>query len=103
MVAAPPSHPGGLAVRIEGLVHRSQGEDQLAMTRLTEAAEVFDRLGLPYDLARTRLDWARLASRVDPQSAIAACRQSLKAFDQLGARAYVNRARELLRDLGASG
>jgi class 3 adenylate cyclase len=99
-VAALPSYPGGLAIRIEGLVHRAKGEDQLAMTRLAEAAEVFDTLELPYDLARTRLDWARLASQTDPESAVRAGRQSLETFARLGAGAYADRARQLLRDLG---
>src|SRR5205814_6271795 len=87
-VAALPSHPGGLAIRIEGLVHRSKGEDELAMTRLAEAAEVFERLGLPYDLARTSLDWGRLAKGSDSASAIRAAQRSLDTFEQLGAKAY---------------
>ena len=69
------------------------------MARLAEAAQVFERLGLPYDLARTRLDWARLAGRADPQSAIRAGRESLEAFSRLGAKVYADRAQELLGDL----
>ncbi len=98
--APPPSYPGGLAIRIEGLVHRSRGDDEMARKTLAEAAEVFELLELPYDLARTRLDWGRLASHSDPELAIRAGDQSLKTFGQLGARAYVDRARLLLRDLG---
>jgi class 3 adenylate cyclase/tetratricopeptide (TPR) repeat protein len=99
-VAALPSHPGGLAIRIDGLLQRSNGEDLPAMTRLAEAAGVFDQLGLSYDLARTRLDWARLAGRSDPQAAVVAGRQSLETFAGLGAKAYADRARQLLRELG---
>src|SRR2546423_8075668 len=98
-VAALPSHPGGLAIRIEGLVHRSKGEDQLAITRLAEAAQLFERLGLPYDLARTRLDWARLAGRADPQSAIRACRERHAAVSRLDAEVDSDRVQELLGDL----
>jgi hypothetical protein len=99
-VAAMPSHPGGLAIRIEALVHRSKGGYQLAMNSLAEAAEVFERLGLPYDLARTSLDWGRLRKVSDSASAIRAAQRSLDTFDQLGAKAYAERSRSLLRDLG---
>jgi tetratricopeptide (TPR) repeat protein len=102
-VAPLPSYPGGLAVRIEGLVHRCKGEDEVAMSRLSEAAALFESLGLPYDLARTRLDWARLARQGNRRSAIAASRQSLEVFERLGALAYVRRARELVRDLAEAG
>ena len=76
------------------------GNPAAAQASLARAADAFAALAIPFDAARARLEWATLAAAHDPEAAAQAARESLAAFEQLGARRYAGRARRLLRALG---
>jgi len=85
------------------------GEPSAALVCLRRAADRLDGLGLPFQAARARLDWAEVAAAgradddhvpADRADAAQAAHRSLAAFDRLGARPLADRARRLLRALG---
>jgi DNA-binding CsgD family transcriptional regulator/tetratricopeptide (TPR) repeat protein len=89
-----------LADRLEGTVRHQRGEKEAGVSLLAAAAQRFDGLGVPFEAARARLQWADLTAESDRPAAVAAARRSLSAFEELGARLYAGRARRLLRRLG---
>ncbi|MBI2864120.1 MAG: AAA family ATPase [Chloroflexi bacterium] len=96
------SYPRALAIRAEGLACQAQGQVDRALSLLAQATEAFDALSIPFDFARTRLDWAAIASLADAslrQSAVAAAAESLAVFERLGAQRYLQRTRQLCHQL----
>ena len=72
---------------------------------LAGAVATFDRLGLPFEAAVCRLDWAEAVAEGDEAAAAgdeaaAAVERGLTVLDGLGARPAADRARRLLRRLG---
>ncbi|MGI8554013.1 MAG: response regulator transcription factor [Dehalococcoidia bacterium] len=55
---------------------------------------------MPFEVARTRLQWSTVAAGADPPEAAIPAHESLTVFERLGARLYVERTRRLLRELG---
>ncbi len=74
-----------------------------AVELLERGAELFGRLRMPYEEARTRLDLATALRSRDGVLAVVEARSALKAFEQLGARNESDRAAALLRELGVRG
>jgi DNA-binding CsgD family transcriptional regulator len=68
---------------------------------LERACALFDSVGMPFDAAVVRLEWARALAGSDPEVAAEDGRQAQAAFERLGARPYADQAAELLRELGA--
>ncbi|MBI4318484.1 MAG: AAA family ATPase [Chloroflexi bacterium] len=97
------SYPVAAAVRVEGLARQALGESATALACLEQSAADFAALEMPFELARTRLDWATLATLADAalrQSAATAAAESLAIFERLGTRRYAQRARQLCHQLG---
>lgn len=97
-----PSAPylAALAARLTGLVAYRRGDHASARRELSRAAEGFDELAMPFEVARCRMEWARAAATEHPDEAVAAARDCLTAFAALDARRFADGARSLLRDLG---
>lgn len=74
-----------------------------AIELLERGAELFGRLRMPYEQARTRLDLATALRSREETLAVVEARSALKAFERLGARNESDRAAALLRDLGVRG
>jgi DNA-binding NarL/FixJ family response regulator len=74
-----------------------------AVELLGRAAEVFRRLHMPYEEARTRLDLATALRSRGGVLAVVETRTALKTFERLGARNEADRAAAMLRDLGVRG
>jgi DNA-binding CsgD family transcriptional regulator len=74
-----------------------------AIELLGHAAESFDRLHMPYEQARTRLDLAAALRSRAGVLAVVEARRALEAFERLDARNEADRAAALLRDLGVRG
>jgi DNA-binding CsgD family transcriptional regulator len=81
-----------------GRVARARGDLDDAVHRLLAAQATWDRLEMPYEAARTRLE---LAAAVDePTLAVEHARRALTAFDTLGAVLDADRAAAFLRARG---
>jgi DNA-binding NarL/FixJ family response regulator len=65
------------------------------------ASSLFDELGMTFDAAVTRLEWAHALATSDREIAGEDARLALATFEHLGARPYADRAAALLRELGA--
>jgi DNA-binding NarL/FixJ family response regulator len=63
--------------------------------------EEFARAQLPMELARTRLEIARLLAGASPQAAVSEARAALAVFENLEATRHADAAASLLRELGA--
>jgi len=97
--------PAACGSWVEGIARAALGERAVALACLRRAADQLDGLGLPFQAARARLDWAEAATTVPdggdvPAGTVEATRQSLVTFYRLGARPAADRARRLLRALG---
>jgi DNA-binding NarL/FixJ family response regulator len=86
-------YPAAVAARIVGLAARAEGDAEAASEAFERAANGLDALGMPFDAAVARLDWAE----TDGTDRV---RDDLQLFDRLGARPAADRARQLLRRLG---
>ncbi|WP_328994737.1 response regulator transcription factor [Kribbella sp. NBC_01245] len=78
-------------------------EDSEAIGLLERGAEMFGRLRMPYEEARTRLELAMALRSREGVLAVVEARSALKAFERLGARNESDRAAALLRELGVRG
>jgi LuxR family maltose regulon positive regulatory protein len=86
----------------EGLVAAANGDSEGARERLEDAVELFLASGAALELARTRLELARvLASLAREEAAVREVTVALRLLDEIGAAAEAARARELLESLGA--
>ena len=70
---------------------------------LEHALEIYGRLEMPLQAARTRVEIARAIRTTEPTLAIEEARVALSAFDKAGAVRDADRAASMLRDLGATG
>jgi DNA-binding NarL/FixJ family response regulator len=74
-----------------------------AIELLERGAELFGRLRMPYEEARTRLELATALRNRQGVLAVVEARSALEAFERLGARNESDRAAAMLRDLGVRG
>lgn len=74
-----------------------------AIELLERGAELFRRLRMPYEEARTRLELATALRTREGVLAVVEARSALKAFERLGAANEADRAAAMLRDLGVRG
>ena len=97
-------HPQALALteRATGLVAGARGETGLAANRLRSAAADFDRLELPFQAARARLERAQVLRAADPSLAIVEASWALDRLQRLGAHRDAAAAAALLRGLGVA-
>ncbi len=65
-----------------------------------KACALFERCGMPYEAALTRLEWARALAATDLELAAEDARLACAAFDRLGARMHADQAAALVRKLG---
>lgn len=75
--------------------------DEAAQVAFEKASSLFDELGMAFDAAITRLEWARALNPTDREIAREDTRWALSTFERLGARPHADRAAALLRELGA--
>jgi LuxR family transcriptional regulator, maltose regulon positive regulatory protein len=86
----------------EGLVAAAAGDQDKAREKIEDAVELFAASGASFELARARLELARvLASLGREDAAVRVATLALRRLDEIGAAAEAARARELLGDLGA--
>jgi DNA-binding CsgD family transcriptional regulator len=92
----------GLLARAAGLVAATRGDHDTARAQLGFALEVFSRLELPFEAARTELDLAGLLETSAPEAAIARAASALKRLEVLGARREAAQAAAFLRSHGVT-
>jgi DNA-binding CsgD family transcriptional regulator len=102
--ASPDQHPETTALiqRADGLVAASVGDAKLAEHWLRAAVTEFERLGLPFPAARSRLDLAQVVADIDPSLAIVEASRALDRFARLGAIRESAATAALLRGLGVA-
>lgn len=92
--------------RVEAETHRAAGqlamarEDRSASARLERARELFSKLHLPLEAARTQLLIADHLTVHDPEVAMVEANSALATFERLSAVRYADTAAALLRRLG---
>jgi DNA-binding NarL/FixJ family response regulator len=74
-----------------------------AIELLERGAELFGRLRMPYEEARTRLEFATALRSREGVLAVVEAQSALKSFERLGARNEADRAAAMLRELGVRG
>jgi len=89
-----------LLARAAGLVALAQGDSGTARARLAFALDVFARMELPFESARTEYELATALVASDPQAATARATSALKRLERLGARQQAAQVAHLLRSLG---
>jgi DNA-binding CsgD family transcriptional regulator/tetratricopeptide (TPR) repeat protein len=94
-------YAAALADELMGMTHGARGDQTTALDELGRAVERFTTLAMPFDAARCRLQWSLAAPPERSDDAVTAAQSSLTAFTPVGARRYADRARRVLRDLGA--
>jgi len=98
-------YPAAVAGWLRGLVAKAEGELDAASDEFGHAADDFATLTMPYEAAIARLDRAELVAQTGSaaERAVAAAEVSghLGELDRMEARPVANRARRLLRRLGA--
>ncbi len=97
-------HPQVEAVteRANGLVALARGDTASAVRHLRRAVAEFDRLGLPFEAATTRLQLARGQVGTDAPLAIVEAGRALASLDRLGAARAAAEVAALLRELGVA-
>jgi LuxR family maltose regulon positive regulatory protein len=87
----------------EGLVAAAAGDRETARERLEDAVELYAASGASFDLARARLELARILASLDrADAAVREARLALTSLEDIGAVLEATRARDALRSLGAS-
>ncbi|GGM71886.1 LuxR family transcriptional regulator [Longimycelium tulufanense] len=101
LLALEPTAPflNGHAARLRGLVRTAWGDRTEAADAHAQAVAAFDELGMPVEAARSRVDWARACRPDEP--VVAEARRALDVARRVNARSLADRARALLRELGA--
>jgi DNA-binding CsgD family transcriptional regulator len=102
MAQAPPDNVFATALgsRIKGLAQQALGRTTEALVSLGHAGSAFTAVEMPFDAARSRLEWAVLVAANDTTLAVPTLQESLDVFERLGARRYARRTRRLLYKLG---
>jgi LuxR family transcriptional regulator, maltose regulon positive regulatory protein len=86
----------------EGLVMAAAGDRETARERLEDAVELFAASDASFELARARLELARVLVSLDREdAAVREATLALRRLDDISAVGEAARARELLTDLGA--
>jgi LuxR family transcriptional regulator, maltose regulon positive regulatory protein len=86
----------------EGLIAEAAGDHESAREWLEDAVELFAASGAAFELARTRLELARVLVVLGRRdAAVRELTQALRRLDEVGAAGEAARARELLGSLGA--
>jgi ATP/maltotriose-dependent transcriptional regulator MalT len=86
----------------EGLLSAANGDRETARERLEDSVELFVASDASFELARARLELARVLASLDRKNAaVREATLALGRLDDIGAVAEAARARELLADLGA--
>lgn len=91
---------GALAAGVRGRLAAARGDSAVAVPELQAALSRWAALGLPLEVARARVDLARVQLEHRPDAAIEHARSALGTFDSLGASLDADRAAALLRSLG---
>jgi DNA-binding CsgD family transcriptional regulator len=91
-----------LATDAAGRVAMAAGEDAVAAELLDSARQAWARLELPFEVARTRAELARLLAGTHPLVAVDHARRALATFEELGAARDADRTAALLRSFGVS-
>jgi len=102
-VEDPGAFPVASAKRCDGVIRLSGGEhDDQAVTQMAEAAADFERLGLPFDQARTLLALGRALRRARRWGAARqALHDAAATFGRLGSPGWMAEARSELARVGA--
>lgn len=85
----------GMTARMLGRVQRARGETQPAEKTLRHSLAVLDELDSEYEIARTRLELARLLWQSNPAEARSHWQSATQTFEKLGAAADLAEARTL--------
>jgi LuxR family maltose regulon positive regulatory protein len=86
----------------EGLLEAAAGDRETARERLEDAVELFAASDASFELARTRLELARVLASLDRKdAAVREAMLALRRLDDIGAVGEAARSRELLGELGA--
>jgi LuxR family maltose regulon positive regulatory protein len=86
----------------EGLFAAAAGDRDAARERLEDAVELFAASDASFELARARLELARVLASLDrKEAAVREATLALQRLDDIGAVGEAAHARELLSDLGA--
>jgi class 3 adenylate cyclase/tetratricopeptide (TPR) repeat protein len=93
-IAAGSATLGPTMDRAKGVMTGAVGKTEAATGLLRRALEGFERLGVPFEAARTR---EALADVSPPRDAQALLTQALEAYESLGARPHAERARTALK------
>jgi ATP/maltotriose-dependent transcriptional regulator MalT len=87
----------------DGLIEAAAGNRETARERLEDAVELFAVSGASFELARARLELARLLGSLGREEAAAReAALALARFDEIGAATEAARARDLRTSVGAS-
>jgi DNA-binding NarL/FixJ family response regulator len=86
-----------------GTVTLAEGDAAAAWVKLDAARARYLELEMPYEAARARLETARALAVDDRDAAREIARGARADFERLGAARHVDRAAELLRQLGVGG
>jgi DNA-binding CsgD family transcriptional regulator len=97
------AYPEALAASAAAEIATALDRPDEARQRLETALRLFTNLGMPYEVARSRLDLARLVAPSRPEFAVAEADAALTTFERIGAATDADAAAALLRVLGASG
>lgn len=87
--------------RLQGRALLSLGESDLGRLHLDEALSGLVRLGMPFEVARTRLLVAEAVQELQAEVATAAAKTSLRELEAMGANREADAAASFLRRLGA--
>jgi DNA-binding CsgD family transcriptional regulator len=93
-------HLAALAARAQGRVAVARGEERAAAVHLEAALNVWTRLDIPFEAARTRFELGRAMAIMQPEAGVEHARRALVMFDELGASADADRVAAYLRDHG---
>lgn len=85
----------GMSARMLGRVQLARGAHQSAEEALRHSLAILNELNSEYEIARTRLDLARLLRQKDPTGAMSHWRSATQTFEKLGAAADLAEARNL--------
>jgi ATP/maltotriose-dependent transcriptional regulator MalT len=91
---------GAMAAAARGRVSIARGDFVGAAGDLRAALRAWSGLDRPFEVARTRFEWARALAAREPDAAVDEARRALTAFAELGASVDADRAAAFLRSAG---
>jgi ATP/maltotriose-dependent transcriptional regulator MalT len=95
------TYPEALAASAAAEIAAALDRPDEARQHLETALRLFSTLGMPYEVARSHLDLARLVAPSSPEFAVGEAGAALTAFERIGAATDADAAAALLRALGA--